>query len=198
MDRQLPVFCFLEIPMDRIIETTRLHLRQLRREDAETIATLINNYEIAKNLARVPHPYELADAHAFLDWLETSKTKSRFSAICMKPDPETLQGIISYEWSEGKQNVELGYWLVQQHWGKGLMTEAAIAMVDHAFLVAGVDEMVSGHFHENPASGKVLVRAGFKVVASAMLYSNARHTEMPTNEMRLRRADWQNKNATKF
>ena len=176
--------------MDRIIETGRLLLRPLRDDDAITIATLINDYEISKNLARVPFPYTLADAGEFLAWLKTCTMQSRFSAICLKDSGDSLQGIISYEWSEAKQNAELGYWLVKDHWGKGLMSEAARAMVNHAFGVAGVDVIVSCYFDENPASGKVLRNAGFKTVGACLQMSKAQGREVPVTNMRLTRERW--------
>ena len=176
--------------MDRIIETARLRLRPLRDDDATVIAMLINDCEISKNLARVPFPYTVADAGEFLAWLKTCSVQSRFSAICLEDSNQPLQGIISYEWNESKQNAELGYWLVQDHWGKGLMSEAARAMVNHAFTVARVDVIVSCHFDENPASGKVLRNAGFEVVGACLQMSTAQGKEVPVTHMRLIRERW--------
>ncbi len=183
--------------MDRIIETERLRLRPLRDNDASDIAVLINNYDIAKNLARVPFPYALADAEEFLRWLKTCKGQSRFSAICLKNSSDGLQGIISYEWHDKKQDVELGYWLVKDLWGKGLMSEAAKAMVDHAFEIARVNVMVSCYFNENPASGKVLRHAGFEVVGTCLQMSKAQGREVPVTNMRLTRERWLGKISVK-
>ncbi len=176
--------------MDRIIETRRLRLRPLRNDDASAIAKLINDYEISKNLARVPFPYTIADADEFLGWVKNSTLKSRFSAICLAATRDQLMGAISYEWNEGKQNAELGYWLVKDFWGKGLMSEAARAMVNHAFTVANIDVLVSCYFDENPASGKVLLNAGFEAVGTCQQMSKAQAKEVPATSMRLTRERW--------
>jgi RimJ/RimL family protein N-acetyltransferase len=191
MDHHLSVFHCETAIMNRTIETPRLILRPVMPSDAEAIAVKINDFDIAKNLARVPHPYTLADAHSFLDWLAGCKTLSAFRVIALRSSPEQLAGLISYEWAASKQNVELGYWLVKERWGFGYMSEAAQAMVQHAFDVAGVDEMVSCYFDSNPASGKVLRRAGFESVGACTAYALALGRDVPVTNMRLTRARWQ-------
>lgn len=55
-------------------------------------------------------------------------------------------------------DVELGYWLGEPYWGRGYASEAAAAAVDIGFEDMGLTCMTSGHFEENPASGRVLAR----------------------------------------
>ena len=181
--------------MSETLETPRLLLRPLRRDDAQAIATKINSYEISKNLARVPFPYVLADAEEFLDWAFALDQRSAFRVITLKSAPRELIGLISYDWVDAKQHSELGYWLVQEHWGKGLMTEAARAMVNHAFDVTGLEQLSSCYFLENPASGKVLARAGFSETGSCKSASRSRGEEVPVMTVRLMRSEWANKKA---
>lgn len=176
--------------MQRIIETARLILRLPHDDDAAVIAELINDFEISKNLARVPYPYALSDAEEFLSWAKGADDKTRFSVITLKQQPSVLQGMISYEWNAEKQNAELGYWLVKPLWGQGLMSEAAQAMVSHAFAVAGVGDIVSCYFTENPASGKVLARAGLVEAGQCTQFSKAQGKDVPVVNMRLTRARW--------
>ncbi len=154
--------------MDSIIETTRLLLRPLKSSDARAIADKIDNYEISKNLSRVPYPYHLSDAEEFLDWALQLDHRSDFRVISLKAQPDALIGLISYDW---QQRAELGYWLIQEHWSKGLMTEAARAMVELAFTKSNLERLSSCYFNENPASGKVLAHAGFEVVSQCTQYS---------------------------
>ena len=177
------------------IVTKRLCMRVLTEADAPAIAEKINTYEISKNLSRVPYPYHLRDAEEFLEWIKRAKEKSAFRAICLQSDRENLLGIISYEWSEEKRDSEIGYWLVQEHWGKGLMSEAVNAMVDHAFNCSDVKRMVACYFEENPASGKVLLKAGFDPVGACMAFSKSRGAEVPVTNMQLSRSAWENKKA---
>lgn len=171
--------------MDRIIETKSLLLRPLRAGDAAAIAHQINTEKITHNLARVPYPYGLADAEEFLSWALPQQEKTRFSAICLKHDPETLRGSISYEWLEERNTAELGYWLAVPLWGQGLMSEAIPAMVEHAFEVADIGLITASYFKENPASGAVLRKAGFEEAGPSKIHCRARDTEVDAISMQL-------------
>lgn len=181
--------------MNRNIETERLVLRPLRKDDGPEIAFKIDNFEISKNLARVPFPYHLSDAEEFLDWVASLDHRSAFRVIALKQQPETLIGIISYDWNENNQRSELGYWLVQEHWGQGLMTEAARAMVELAFTESGLTALSSCYFNENPASGRVLGRAGFMHTGTCTQFSKARGHDVAVTTVALTRDDWLNKKA---
>jgi RimJ/RimL family protein N-acetyltransferase len=181
--------------MDKIIETTRLLLRPVVKSDGPAIADKINNYEISKNLARVPFPYTLADAEEFFAWAERLDHRSAFRVISLKTSPTELLGMISYDWMEDKQTADMGYWLVPEQWGKGLMTEAAKAMVEMAFTVSDHDSLASCFFNENPASGKVLSRAGFQVTGTCSQFSKARGMDVPVTMVQLLREDWRTKKA---
>src|ERR687889_656525 len=61
-----------------VLETERLVLRAPRLDDAEAIATLINDRRVAENLARVPHPYTLADAEGFIGWASKNDSEAAF------------------------------------------------------------------------------------------------------------------------
>lgn len=181
--------------MDGMIETERLQLRPLRTIDARAIAEKIDSYEISKNLARVPYPYHLSDAEEFLEWALQLDDRSAFRAISLKQHPDDLIGLISFDWMEAKQQAELGYWLVQKHWGKGLMTEAVCAMVEFAFTHANLESLSSCYFNENPASGKVLARAGFTATGQCNNFSKARGENVPVITMFLSRKTWRIKKA---
>jgi RimJ/RimL family protein N-acetyltransferase len=184
VDHHFSVFYFL-IAMDRIIKTQRLLLRPLRAGDAAAIAHQINTELITHALARVPFPYGLADAEEFLSWAMPRQEKTRFSAICLREDPETLRGSISYEWLEDKGAAELGYWLAVPLWGRGLMGEAVGVMVNHAFAVAGISAITASYFTENPASGAVLRKNGFAETGPATVDCRARDREVAALGMRL-------------
>lgn len=177
------------------IVTKRLCLRPLLQADAPAIAQKINTYEIAKNLSRVPYPYQLSDAEDFLSWVKNANGRSAFRAICLRSEIENLLGIISYEWSEEKRDSEIGYWLLPEHWGNGLMSEAVNAMVDHAFNGSDVERIVACFFDENPASGRVLLKAGFVAVGRCKAFSKSRDSEVPVTNMQLQRSVWEGKKA---
>jgi [ribosomal protein S5]-alanine N-acetyltransferase len=175
--------------MDRTIFTDRLTLRVLRPSDAHDIADQINDRDIASKLARVPHPYTYADAVDFLSYAASMAQPTRLSAICLADAPDRLRGIISYEALE-TYTCEFGYWLAKPLWGQGLMTEAARAMVAHAFEVGRVEFLTAGYFESNPASGKVLSRAGFESVGQKTIQSRALGRDVPSHAMQLSRTRW--------
>jgi [ribosomal protein S5]-alanine N-acetyltransferase len=175
--------------MDRKIVTDRLILRVLRPSDAQDIADQIDDFDIASKLARVPHPYTPADAIDFLEYAEKLPQPTRLSAICLTDAPDRLRGIISYEALETK-TCEFGYWLAKPLWGQGLMTEAAQATVAHAFEIGKVDLLKAGYFASNPASGKVLQRAGFESVGQKTIHSRARQQDVASHDMQLSRIRW--------
>jgi RimJ/RimL family protein N-acetyltransferase len=182
-------FCFVWA-MNDVIETERLVLRPLRDDDAMQIVSALDDFDICRNLARVPWPYHRSDALEFLEFVAGCDQRSRFSAICKHEKTDTLIGIISYEWSDAKQNAELGYWLSQPHWGKGLMTEAAATMVNHAFIENRHEILVSCFHDDNPVSGKILSRVGFERVGACSNFSKAHGKEVPVTNMRLTREHW--------
>src|SRR6476620_3488977 len=117
-----------------VLETERLVLRAPRLDDAEAIATLINDRRIADNLARVPHPYTLTDAEAFIGW--ASKNDSEAAFLITLAD-NTLIGGCGVGVLSGT-DLEIGYWLGVPHWGNGYATEAAHAVIDHAFTISAM------------------------------------------------------------
>jgi hypothetical protein len=117
-----------------VLTTARLRLRAPQREDAPAIAVLANDRRIAENTARIPHPYTLADAEGFLAYLEESEIEIAF-AITLADD--TLIGICGLRMRQRKMP-EIGYWLGAPFWGHGYATEAARALIDHAFEEPGI------------------------------------------------------------
>lgn len=140
------------------IETRRLLLRRPKLRDAARIATLLNNYEVTKNLARVPYPYTVNMA---LDWLLRQKREwspdSVTFAIC-----EKRLGLIGFcgMHREG-QLAEIGYWLGEPFWGQGYMSEAVRAVVSWYFDHSGANRLISGVFHFNAASLAIQKKYGF-------------------------------------
>lgn len=141
-----------------VIETQRLLLRRPKLRDAPRIAALLNNFEVTKNLARVPHPYTLNMA---VDWLVRQKKEwspdSVTFAIC-----HPRQGLMGFcgMHREGR-DAEIGYWLGEPFWGKGYMTEAAAGVIQWYFSTSGANRMVSGVFYFNAASLAVQEKLGF-------------------------------------
>ena len=140
------------------LATDRLVLRALNAADAMPIATLLNDFDIARMLARVPHPFSVADSKTFLAHVAASDT-SRQRLFVLETRVDGLIGIIGLDPIEGR--TELGYWLGKPFWGRGYMTEAVGAVLKWVGEEWGRRFLVSRHFADNPASGRVLTKTGF-------------------------------------
>ena len=166
-----------------ILETDRLVLRPPRLEDAKTIAALVNDRRIAENTSRIPHPYAVADAHAFLTAVNASDRDTVFLI--------TLRGaVIGCCGIEQRDGLEIGYWLGVPFWGHGYATEAARAVIDHAFGDLGCDTLQAGARVSNPASRRVLEKCGFQWTGVGLYRIRALASSAPCDRFRLDRGLW--------
>jgi RimJ/RimL family protein N-acetyltransferase len=163
--------------------TDRLLLRPGWAEDAPALAQAIGDELIVRNLAVVPWPYSLRDAEAFL----------------AAPRDPLLPSLLIFERTDGAPllvgscglgrrasgSVELGYWIARPHWGQGFATEAGRALLAIASAL-GLTRLEASHFLDNPASGRVLEKLGFRSTGLiAPRLSCARGTEIPARYFRL-------------
>ncbi len=169
-----------------VLETERLILRAPRFEDAQAIATLVNDRRIAENTLRIPYPYGLADAQAFLTAANTSNGEIAF---LMTTQTSGIIGCCGIAKLDGEMP-EIGYWLGVAFWGKGYATEAARAMIDHAFGALGYDTLLAGARVSNPASRRVLEKCGFQWTGVGLYRIRALASSAPCDRFRLDRGLW--------
>lgn len=166
--------------MDLDLKTRRLHLRPPRPADAPAIARYIGDWDVARMLARVPVPYRLSDAQA---WIESHQGDTQDVVVLLSDldaeDPHAVFGAVGMHWKEDGARFSLGYWLARARWGEGLMSEAAGALVDHFFRTRDIADMESGHFAENGASGRILTKLGFERTGEHRAWSPARARYLP-------------------
>jgi RimJ/RimL family protein N-acetyltransferase len=172
------------------IITERLFLRPVWKEDAADIHPLINEWDVASKLARVPWPYGLADAREFTDYAEQAADNGReiVLAICLRPANRIIGLIGCQKHDTGAW--ELGYWLGKPFWGHGFATEAAQAVVAGMFESRREPVLVSGYHLNNPASGRVLAKLGFTPIYVEEAYCRAQGRNVPVQRLKLLRADW--------
>jgi [ribosomal protein S5]-alanine N-acetyltransferase len=178
-----------------ILQTPRLLLRKLSENDIDPMLQELNNFAITRNTARVPFPYHRDDAVEFLQFAKALDENSCAAAIALRSEPDKLLGVISYEWNETEEDAELGYWLSEKIWGQGFGTEAAKAMVKHAFTISGHPKLVACYHDENPASGRILSKLGFERTGACSHYSKAQKRDVPVTTMELLRSRWQKQKA---
>lgn len=139
--------------------TPRLLLRPGWQDDAPELFEAINDRDIVRMLARAPWPYTLADAE---QWLGSEPAPLHPSFLLFERtggSPVFIGSAGLGKDDDGK--TEMGYWLRRSHWGKGFATEAGKAVLDIARSL-GHQHLSAGHFTDNPASGNVLRKLGFR------------------------------------
>lgn len=164
--------------MAMFARTERLLLRPGWAEDAPALLAAINDQAVARNLARVPWPYGLSDAQAFLAAPRAPQQPALLIFRRTQRAPELVGGIGIERESGGAP--ELGYWIARPHWGKGYAGEAGEALIRIARDALRIPRLVAGHFLDNPASGRVLRKLGFRPTgAIAARRSIARGEDVP-------------------
>jgi RimJ/RimL family protein N-acetyltransferase len=169
-----------------MLRTARLTLRAPRPDDAPAIARLANDRRIAENTARVPHPYTAADGRDFI--ASANQDGGEVTFFVTLPN-DTVIGACGIAALDGK-HPEIGYWLGVPYWGKGYATEAARAVIDHAFADLGYQELQAGARVSNPASRRVLEKCGFQWTGVKLMRIRAIASAAPVDRFRLDRRLW--------
>jgi RimJ/RimL family protein N-acetyltransferase len=167
-----------------VLQTERLTLRAPRRADGKAIARLANDRRIAQNTLRIPHPYAIDDAEAFIAAANRQDSEATFVVAF---DGEPI-GICSVEMREVA--AEIGYWFGVPFWGQGYATEAVRAVIDHTFGALGHDTLQAGARVTNPASRRVLEKCGFQWTGVGLYRIRAIHSSAPFDRFRLDRGLW--------
>jgi RimJ/RimL family protein N-acetyltransferase len=163
------------------IRTDRLVLRPPVAGDAASLVRGLNNLEVSRWTARIPHPYGLADAEEYLVLCITAPPEKLRLAITRDGD---LIGVI------GVEDGEIGYWIAEPEWGKGYATEAAQAMCAHAFGAMALDAMKARYALGNTASRRILLGLGFVETGKTKSFSRATNTETTVMTLTLSLRDW--------
>jgi RimJ/RimL family protein N-acetyltransferase len=173
--------------MDVSFKTRRLTLRQPLPSDAERLALYLDNFAVAGNLSRVPYPYRLADAKAWLRTWRPDRPASE-TGFTIALDGEGLIGHVGFH--EDEQGTVIGYWLGEPYWNRGFMTEACAAALGWYFEVTGAASIASGVFHFNKASLAIQKKLGFAETGSSYRLCLARGEEVRHIDTQLTRETW--------
>lgn len=147
-------------------------IRPWSMSDAEPLAELLNNKKILDNLRDgIPYPYTQADAEAFISEMLKADPEQVFAfAIAVEGRVAGSIGIYRCE-NVHARTAELGYYLGEAYWGRGIMTRAVQEACRRVFAKTDILRIFAEPFAYNTASCRVLEKAGFQLEGT--LRSNA-------------------------
>lgn len=139
-------------------------LRQWSIDDASQLAAIANNKNIADNLQDLfPFPYSIKDARKWIRTIMTSDPPRNF-AIVSDGNIVGNIGIITKE-DIHRKNIEIGYFLSEKFWGRGIAPRAIKALTSYAFSNFDIVRVYAETFGDNIRSRRTLEKAGFKLEA---------------------------------
>jgi [ribosomal protein S5]-alanine N-acetyltransferase len=139
-------------------------VRSWRLSDADSIARHANNFKVWINLRDAfPHPYAKRDAREYIRTVLQREPETNFTIVA---DGEAA-GSVGYVIHADVERVsaEIGYWLAEPYWGRGIATEALAAVTRHAVEAHGLTRIYAVPFAWNAASCRVLEKAGYVLEA---------------------------------
>lgn len=178
--------------MDVVLNTERLVLRPPRPGDAESVARHLSNFAVAGNLVRVPFPYTIQDARAWLARQQLDAPPGQTGFAISRNGDDYIGQVGFHPEPEG---IMIGYWLAEPYWGQGIMTEAAATAIAWYFDVTGAPILRSGVFDFNAASLAVQRKLGFVETGTSVRRCLARNADVRHIDTELTRARWAERQA---
>jgi ribosomal-protein-alanine N-acetyltransferase len=142
----------------------KVKLRPFKESDAERLALLANNIKIAKFLRNgFPHPYTVEHAKNFIGSLKNDDPTQRFVITL---NDEMIGGTgLNLQDDIFELNAEIGYWIGEPYWGNGYMSDAIQQITEYGFKNFKINRIFARVFGNNPASMRVVEKAGYKLEA---------------------------------
>jgi RimJ/RimL family protein N-acetyltransferase len=156
----------LPLPPTPTLETERLVLRPLRLEDAPAIQRHFPNWQVVRNLlAKVPWPYppDGAETNTRESLEKRARGEQFFWVLTLKGADDEAIGRIDLRPDAGDHEMR-GFWLAHEHWGRGLMTEAAEAVTAYAFEVLAWPHIWVTNAATNAGSHRIKEKQGFELI----------------------------------
>lgn len=168
------------------METERILLRLWRDDDAEALFRYASDPEVGSRAGWPPHE----SVEESLEIIHTVFHNDTNWAIVLKDTGEAI-GAIGYvptpESNLPARESEplIGYWVGRPYWNQGICTEALELMLDHIRKTTDIKSLISSHYYDNPASGRVMEKCGFLPTGETCIDEKLTGTTKPTRVMRL-------------
>lgn len=173
------------------LKTDRLILRPLELSDAPRIAALCADWDVARMTGSIPFPHPTISVEGFVLIEQARRQTGRDRMFGIELPGEGLIGVIGAH-LRGRDYagrfVLLGYWLGRPYWGRGFATEAVCAVADFAAEL-GHGPVRADHFADNPASGRVLEKAGFRYTGEIEQHFSLARAQSATSRLMQRQVE---------
>ena len=138
-------------------------IRKWELSDASDLAVVLSNIKIQDNLRDgLPYPYTEQDGADYISAMLSADENETF-AFAITVDSKVIGSIgVFRQGNIHRQTAELGYYIAEEYWGKGLMTEAVKQICTYIFEKSDIIRIYAEPFAHNIASCRVLEKAGFK------------------------------------
>jgi RimJ/RimL family protein N-acetyltransferase len=124
------------------------------------VQRLAGDARVADTTLNIPHPYDDGMAESWIGSHEAAFAERKTVVFAITEAGGPLVGAIGLTLELEHRRAELGYWIGAPYWGRGYATEAAAAVIGYGFRAWGLQRIDAHHFVRNPASGRVLEKAG--------------------------------------
>lgn len=138
----------------------RVLLTPFTHEDAGLVQKYAGDYEVARTTLNIPHPYPDGGAETWIRSHGTQYAENRNVVFAVRLHDGNLLGAINLGLFLHHCRGEIGYWIGRPFWGNGYCTEATLGVIHYGFTTFGLNKICSTHMSENPASGRVMQKAG--------------------------------------
>ena len=149
--------------MKNLSDKPHIHLREWKTEDAPDLKAAINNKKVLDNLRDgIPYPYTEKDAAEFIAATLCAEKDTQYAfAICLDNKVVGSIGVFRKD-NVHRFTAEMGYFIAEHYWGKGIMTEAVRQMCAYIFENTDIIRIFAEPYAHNDASCRVLEKAGFQ------------------------------------
>lgn len=164
---KLAIICvlnlFISIKSMETIKTKKFTLRPILLKDAKDLAKNLNNWNVVRYLSSLPFPYELQHAKQYIKRMnnEAKKEHPENYVLAIEINNEVVGAVAIHKMAQNHK-AEMGYWLAEQHWGKGIMPEAVKKFLPHVFSKFKLRRVCAKVYSPNKGSMKVAEKAGMK------------------------------------
>ena len=170
--------------------TARLRLRPVSDKDMERLPPMLDDWDMVRLTAAIPHPYTIDDAKAFVTLQEIRRIEGKGVALAVERTTDNvLVGVVGFG-LDRDGTPELGYWIGKEFWGQGFATEALNRLIRHLFETLGYDRVWASYHPDNFASKRVLEKVGLTFLKVDTCAMPARGESVFAPVFALRKGDW--------